>query len=164
MSARESMHLGEQQLDDYADGAMTGAERAIAKRHLAACETCRRAVDETRAVLGWATGERAAVRAPAELWPLVASQTIHLAEVRRAVLRAMRGVHIVGAIVLVAATAMITWRVARWTSAREMPAPAERVVSPSRGGPGTHAGHPSSGPPEAPTAPRAPRAPEAPRP
>ena len=155
MSARESMHLGEQQLDDYADGVLGDAERAIAERHLAACDTCRRAADETRAVLAWATGERAAVRAPTELWPLVASQTIHLAEVRRAVLRSMRGRLLVGAIALVAATAAITWRVARWTM--ESGVSSSRVESGRRGG--THAGHPV-----APTAPTAPRAPEPPRP
>ena len=134
MSARESVHLGEQQLDDYADGVLSDAERAIAERHLAACNACRRAVEETRAVLAWATEERAAVRAPAELWPLVASRTIHLAEVRRAVLRSMRGLLLVGAIVLVAATALITWKVARWSAGRDVAPSVERPVSAGAGG------------------------------
>ena len=153
MSARESVHLGEQQLDDYADGVLADAERAIAERHLAACDTCRRAVNETRAVLAWATGERAAVRAPAELWPLVASRTIHLAEVRRAVLRSMRGLLLVGAIVLVAATALVTWKAARWTAARDLAPLIERRAA---GGAGAHAGHP--------TPPVPPKPPEPPRP
>ena len=159
MSTHESLHLGEQQLDDYADGVMGAPERAIAERHVAACETCRRAVDETRAVLAWATSEREAVRAPADLWPLVASTTMHLAEVRRAVLRSMRGVLVVGAIVLVAATAFITWRVARWTAGRDVPTAAKSGVSSSPERPGAHAGHPSSGPPRPPVPPPAPRAP-----
>ena len=152
MSTRASVHLGEQQLDDYADGVLAGAERAIAERHLAACDTCRRAADETRAVLAWATGERAAVRAPAELWPLVASRTIHLAEVRRAVLRSMRGLLLVGAIVLVAATALVTWKVARWTAGRDLAPSMERRAP---GGAGAHAGHPTPPvPPEPPEPPR----------
>ena len=108
-------------------------------------------MDETRAVLAWATGERAAVRAPAGLWPLVASQTIHLAEVRRAVLRSMRGLLLAGAIALVAATALITWKVARWSAAR--------VVAPSAETQRAHAGHPSAGPPRPPVPPPAPTAP-----
>jgi predicted anti-sigma-YlaC factor YlaD len=155
VSARESVHLGEQQLDDYADGVLGHAERAIAERHLAACDTCRRAVDETRAVLAWATGERAAVRAPAELWPLVASRTIHLAEVRRAVLRSMRGLLLVGAIVLVAATALVTWKVARWSVGRDV---APSVEPRATGGARGHVVPPTPPvPPEAPVAPRPPR-------
>jgi anti-sigma factor RsiW len=152
VTERESTHLGERQLDDYADGVLGDAERALAERHLATCDTCRRAADETRAVLAWATGERAAVRAPAELWPLVASRTIHLAEVRRAVLRSMRGLLLVGAIVLVAATALLTWKVARWTAGRDVAPSVERRAA---GGAGAHAGHPTPPiPPEAPVAPR----------
>jgi predicted anti-sigma-YlaC factor YlaD len=159
MSARESVHLTETQLDDYADGVLGGAERVMAERHLAVCETCRRAVDETGTVLAWATSEREAVRAPAELWPLVASQTIHLAEVRRAMLRSMRGVLVAGMLAVAAATAVVTWKVARWTM--KPSAPAARVeAAPRRGG--THAGHPGRS--TAPVAPRAPTPPEAPRP
>ncbi|HEU4722928.1 MAG TPA: zf-HC2 domain-containing protein [Gemmatimonadaceae bacterium] len=163
MSARESMHLTDTQLDDYADGVLGAAERVMADRHLAVCEACRRAVDETGAVLAWATSERAAVRAPAELWPLVASQTVHLAEVRRAVIRSMRGVLVAGAIALAAATAVVTWKVARWTM--KPATPVTRVqAAPQRGG--THAGHPRTGiaptgpkPSEAPTPPKPPEAP-----
>ena len=91
MSARESMHLTDEQLDDYADGLLGEMERASAERHLAVCDRCERALHDTREVLAWATRERETVKAPTELWPLVASSTIHLAEVRRAVLRSMRG-------------------------------------------------------------------------
>lgn len=152
MSVRESMHLTDTQLDDYADGALGGEERAMAERHLAVCETCRRAVDETGAVLAWATGERAAVRAPAELWPLVASQTVHLAEVRRAVIRSMRGVLVAGAIAVAAATAVITWKVARWTAPRAAKMAAQEAAAPEK----TAASRAPS-PPVAPTPPKPPQ-------
>src|SRR5829696_9593817 len=158
MSAREQMHLTDEQLDDYTDGVMGAAERASTEAHLATCERCRRAVGDTREVLAWATQERAVATAPVELWPLVASQTIHLAEVRRAVIRSMRGVLVVGAIVLVAATAFVTWKVARWTTARSEPAPSP-VETPLRRG-GVHAGHPQI--PTAPAPPRPPTPPELP--
>ena len=49
---------------------------------------------------------------------MVAASTIHLAAMRRQVLASLRGVLIVGALVLVGATAVVTWKVARWTAAR----------------------------------------------
>lgn len=149
MSARERVHLTDEQLDDYADAVMGAAERASADAHLASCERCRHALDDTRALLATATRERAAITAPAELWPLVASSTIHFAAMRRAVLRSMRGALIAGAIAVAAATAVVTWKVARWTAPRVEPA---RVGVP---GPGRHAGHPVA--PAAPVAPVAPR-------
>ena len=161
MNGRESLHLTEEQLDDYADGVMTDGALASAEAHLSVCEQCRRAVNDTRELLAWAMHERAPVTAPAELWPLVASSTIHLAEVRRAVLRSMRGLLIAGGLTIAAATAVVTWKLARWTSP-ERATPARvtpRMERPSVGGPGRHAGHPV-----APTPPVAPRAPEAPRP
>jgi anti-sigma factor RsiW len=160
MSARERMHLTDEQLDDYVDGAMPDAERASAQRHLDECDRCLRALGDTREVLAWATRERATVSAPAELWPLVASSTIHLAEVRRAVLRSMRGLLIAGAIAVAGATAVVTWKIARWT----MPTPVvpTRAEQPGVGGPGRHAGHPVV--PIPPKAPTPPRPPEAPRP
>jgi predicted anti-sigma-YlaC factor YlaD len=144
------MHLTDEQLDDYADGVMGGPDSASADAHLATCERCHHALDATRALLATATRERAAIVAPAELWPLVASSTIHLATMRRAVLRSMRGALITAALAVAAATAVVTWKVARWTSAPR--------VEPARAGapgPGRHAGHPVA--PTAPIAPVAPR-------
>ena len=161
MSAREGMHLTDEQLDDYVDGAMRDAERASAQRHLDECERCRRAIGDTREVLAWASRERASATAPAELWPLVASSTIHLAAVRRTVVRSMRGMLIAGAIGIAAATAVVTWKVARWTAPSRV-APAQTAPT-GAGGPGRHAGHPVvPTPPTAPTAPRAPTPPSAP--
>lgn len=160
MSTRETLHLTDEQLDDYVDGAMSDAQRASTDAHLASCERCRHAVDATRALLLTATRERAAIAAPAELWPLVASSTIHLAIVRRQVLASMRGMLIAGALALVAATAAITWQVARWTSEPTPVAP--RAATPRSGGAGPghaghagHAGHPIV--PQPPIPPRAPK-------
>lgn len=82
--------------------------------------------------------ERLAVTPPAALSPLVASSTIHLSAVRRQVLASMRGVLIAGAIALVTATAMVTWKVARWTSeprvvASAAPRGGESVYAPTHG-------------------------------
>ena len=149
MSARETTHLTDAQLDDYVDGALSDSERAFAEEHLASCERCRRAVGDTRELIATAQRQRVPVAAPAELWPLIASSTIHLAAVRRQVLASMRGLLVTGAIAIAAATAVITWQVARWTAA-------PRVVAPSsaRAGPAGHAGHPVI--PEPPIPPKAP--------
>jgi anti-sigma factor RsiW len=155
MSARESVHLTDEQLDDYVDGLMDVATRASAEAHLASCERCRRLVGDTREMIALAERERVAVSAPAELWPLVATSTIHLAAVRRRVLASMRGVLLAGAIALVAATAVVTWKIARWTMSPRAAAPSV-VVPEARPRGGVHAGHP--------IAPEAPQPPEAPRP
>lgn len=154
MSARETLHLTDEQLDDYVDGAMSDAQRASADSHLASCERCRHAIDATRALLTTATRERTAITAPAELWPLVASSTIHLAAVRRQVLASMRGLLLVGALALIAATAVITWQVARWTAAPTANTPRSATPNSGHGG---HAGHPVI--PEPPIPPRAPAPP-----
>jgi len=154
MSAREDVHLSDEQLDDYADGSLDVSSRTRAEQHLAACAECRSAVEETRAVVSWARRERAMVTAPSELWPLVASSTIHLAAMRRQVLASMRGVLLAGAIALAAATAVVTWKVARWSSA---PVVAEPM--PPSGGVHRSGSHPARVL-EAPRAPAPPRAPE----
>jgi predicted anti-sigma-YlaC factor YlaD len=161
MSARETLHLTDEQLDDYVDGAMSEAQRARTDAHLASCERCRHAIDATRALVATATRERAAVTAPAELWPLVASSTIHLAAVRRQVLASMRGLLIAGALALAAATAVITWQVARWTAAPNTVAPS--TITPRSGATGgVHAGH--AGHAGHPVVPEPPKAPVPPRP
>ena len=91
MSTRETPHLTDERLDDYVDGALSDSERAFAEEHLASCERCRRAVGDTRELIATAQRQRVPVAAPAELWPLIASSTIHLAAVRRQVLASMRG-------------------------------------------------------------------------
>ena len=157
MSARETLHLTDEQLDDYVDGAMSDAQRASAEAHLPSCERCRHAIDATRALLATATRERSAITAPPDLWPLVASSTIHLAAVRRQVLASMRGVLLAGALALAAATAVITWKIARWTAEPDAVAPRSGASSPRHAGHAGHAGHPVA--PEPPIPPKAPVAP-----
>jgi predicted anti-sigma-YlaC factor YlaD len=160
VSAREELdaHLTDAVVSDYVDGTVDAATRADAERHLASCASCRSAVEKTRVVVTLAQRERASVTAPPELWPMVAASTIHLAAMRRQVLASLRGVLIAGAIALVAATAVVTWKLARWSAARDVPAAIVGVNS-SGPGPGRHAGHAGH-----PTAPEPPRAPAAPRP
>lgn len=104
--------------------------------------------------------QRAPVTAPPELWPLVATSTIHLRAVRRHVLRSLRGILLLAAVLLIAATAIVTWHVERWTHVPQPPA--------SGTGGGAHAGHaghptartgrrPQDGPPAPPRPPQAPR-------
>ena len=154
MSVREELHLTDAQLSDYTDGLLDVTTRADVERHLASCALCRAAIDETRAVVTLAQRMRTNVTAPVELWPLVASSTIHLAAVRRNVLASIRGILILGAIALVAATAVVTWNVARWTSASRAEAPTSEAPAPITRG----YGHPAG------VAPHAPRPPQAPRP
>ena len=158
MSTRDELdaHLTDAVVSDYVDGTLDAPIRADAERHLASCGSCRSAVEKTREVVTTAQRERASVTAPAELWPMVAASTIHLAAMRRQVLASLRGVLIVGAIALVAATAVVTWKVARWSPSRAVPVTTLPVGA---GGPGRHADHAGH-----PSAPPAPRAPEAPRP
>jgi len=157
MSARETTHLTDAQLDDYVDGALSESERAFAEGHLASCERCRRAVGDTRELIATAQRQRVPVAAPAELWPLVASSTIHLAAVRRQVLASMRGLLVTGAIAIAAATAVITWKIARWTAEPRSETPstvaprAGRTPSPAHA---EHAGHPIV--PQPPIPPKAP--------
>ena len=145
MSQRETPHLTDERLDDYVDGALSDAERASAEAHLASCERCRRAVGDTRELIATARRQRVSVAAPAELWTLVAASTIHLAAVRRQVLLSMRGLLVTGAIAIAAATAVITWQVARWTAGPRAAAPS--TAAPRAGGTRSpahagHAGHP----------------------
>jgi anti-sigma factor RsiW len=156
MSSRDAPHLTDEQLDDYVDGALSETERALAEAHLDGCERCRRAVGDTRELIATAQRQRLPVAAPTELWPLVASSTIHLAAVRRQVLLSMRGLLVTGAIAIAAATAVITWQVARWTAEPRAAAPstvsprAGRTQSPGHAG---HAGYPVVPQPPVPPAP-----------
>jgi len=162
MSAREDRHLTDAQVNEYVDRVMDEAARAEVQEHLASCASCRSAVEETRDVVTTAQRERVRATAPPELWPMVAASTIHLAAMRRQVLASLRGALIAGAIALVAATAVVTWKIARWTA----PRPVSTQPVPMRGGklgPGQHAGH-AGHPTNIRTAPEPPRAPEAPRP
>lgn len=142
MTAAESPHLDAARLDDLLDGALAGAERAVAEAHLRDCAHCRRALEELQLLLAEARRTSHATKAPPELWTLVAASTIHAARVRRQLVRSARGLLILGALVLVLATAALTALVL--------------------GGSRPRAGAPATS--GAPRAPRAPQAPHAPAP
>ena len=144
MSTHASPHLTDEQLDDYVDGVMAGAEREHAAQHAEACARCGTALHETRALLVLAREARGGTPAPPELWALVAASTVHLARVRRQVLRSMRGVLLVAALALVAATAAVTTFVVRQLQPPTQP--------------------PQPTQPDQPRAPRAPTPPSAPTP
>lgn len=152
MSAAVTTHLADAELDDLVDGLLDARGRASADAHLAACVACRQRLAATRALLADAARAREAVAAPAELWPLVAAATVHEARLRRQLLRSLRGPLLVGAALLVIATATVTWWLAR-------------AVAPAAGGVAAPAAaRATSGAPTPPVAPAAPIPPPPPEP
>lgn len=109
----DAPHLTDAQLGELADGTAAGAEGERAALHAERCDDCRQALAETRELLRLARLSRGDVRAPAELWPLVAASTIHAGRLRREALRALRVPLLVAALALVAATALVTAAVTR---------------------------------------------------
>ena len=140
-------HLTDAQLGELADGSLAGAERERAAQHAEACARCGTALHETRALLVLAREARDGTPAPPELWPLVAASTVHVARVRRQVLRSMRGVLLVAALALVAATAAVTIFVVRQLQPPTQPPQPPQPTQPDQ-----------------PRAPRAPTPPSAPTP
>ena len=139
MSAREPLHLTDEQIDHYADAVMGDAERASADAHLASCDPLPPRARRARARYSPRRRGRAAIAVPADLWPLVASSTIHLAAVRRAVLRLDARV--------CSSPGRSRWpRRRRWSRGRSRGGLRRRASSPPRApragtGP-EHAGHP----------------------
>lgn len=155
-------HLTDAEISDLADGALDQLTQRRLQDHLAVCERCAGEMRTTRMMKAWSSEQRAAVTAPPELWSLVAASTIHLRAVRRQVLRSMRGVLVLFALVLAVATAALTWTVAQWWFTSDEPqVRGVRVI-----GPGQHAGHPTTNPgsvaPPAPDPERGPRPPARP--
>ena len=153
MSEEKTLHLTDAHVSDYADGLVDVAATSEIERHLASCARCRAELEETHTVVAMAQRMRTGVKAPSELWPLVAASTIHLAAVRRQALASLRGVLIIGALALVAATAFVTWNVARWTRP-------PHAVGTSVGASDANASartHPTGTAPQAPQPPKAPR-------
>lgn len=77
MNASTLLHLTESQVSELADGTLDLRERPIVIAHLGHCTDCRSQVAETRALLAYSRDASAGITAPPELWPLVASATIH---------------------------------------------------------------------------------------
>lgn len=109
-------HLSESELNDLIDGRLAPGEQTRAIRHLADCQRCVEERDALAHVVTISQSARTPLAAPDELWTLVSASTIHERALRRRVLRSMRGVLVVGALALVAATAAVTLWVARGAS------------------------------------------------
>ena len=67
------MHPNELTLNDYADDALTGAERADVERHLESCDACRKVVEDLRAI-ALAARDLQPVDPPAAAWMRIAAQ------------------------------------------------------------------------------------------
>jgi predicted anti-sigma-YlaC factor YlaD len=112
MSAATLLHLTESQVSELADGTLDSRERPVVIAHLDHCIDCRSQVAETRALLAYSRTATAGSTAPPELWPLVASATIHAPRASsRLALRAAR-------VLLVVAFAIVTVSLALSLQAR----------------------------------------------
>ena len=67
------MHPNALTLNEYADGALTSAERADVERHLASCRVCRGVVDDLRAIAR-ATDALTPIEPPAAAWTRIAEE------------------------------------------------------------------------------------------
>ena len=144
MNTRETIHLTESQVSELADGTLDTRERPVVLSHVEQCGECRGDVEETRALLARAHNARVDVTAPAELWPLVASATMHGDHGRsHRTMRRIRLLVVVAAALL--AVSLVASLRARLRDRAEHPPPAT-----VRG---------DGGPPTAPKAPPAPPAP-----
>lgn len=107
MNAATLLHLTESQVSELADGTLDLRERPVLIAHLGHCIDCRSQVDETRALLAYARTASARITAPSELWPLVASATIHARRgSARLALRATRVLLVVAFAVLAVSLAL----------------------------------------------------------
>lgn len=65
-------HLSEELLNSYVDGALDGAAREAAERHLAGCAACRRDVERLRALVTNAAALPRSIEPERDLWPGIA--------------------------------------------------------------------------------------------
>jgi glucose/arabinose dehydrogenase/anti-sigma factor RsiW len=65
-------HLSEEQLHGLVDGTLDGAAREAAERHLAACDSCRREVEEMRTLVASARALPRTIEPARDLWPRIA--------------------------------------------------------------------------------------------
>lgn len=80
-------HADDVALSDYADGRQVAGEIAA---HAESCQACRERVHAFRELKSEATMERLRTYDAPDIWPAVASLTIHRVMVRRMVLREFR--------------------------------------------------------------------------
>ncbi len=149
MTAPTLLHLTDAQVSELADGTLDSRAQPVLLAHLVSCVGCRTQVAETRALIAWSRGASGGITAPPELWPLVASATIHAPR------RSVRTVLRLTRVLLVVAFAILAVSLALSLRARL------RDASP----PATAAGaHFLPAPPHAERAPRSPAPPPAPAP
>ena len=116
-------HLSESELNDLIDGRLAPGAHTQAIRHLADCQHCVEERDALARVVTLSQQARTPLAAPDELWAMVSASTIHERVLRRRVLRSMRGVLVVGALAIMAATAGLTLFVARGANGMIPPMP-----------------------------------------
>jgi anti-sigma factor RsiW len=105
----------DQWLDAYLEGGLTPAQRGQMKNHLAECAGCRARADEMRAVMAAATALPRNIRPARDLWPGIAGR---LPARRRPPLPWRGWIPLAAAaLLLVAVTATITWRLSRGPAA-----------------------------------------------
>lgn len=120
---RSHAHLSESELNDLIDGRLAPGAHTQAIRHLADCQHCVEERDALARVVTLSQQARTPLAAPDELWSMVSASTIHERALRRRVLRSMRGVLVVGALAIMAATAALTLFVARGANGMLPPMP-----------------------------------------
>ena len=130
MNAATLLHLTESQVGELADGTLDSRERPVVLAHLGHCTDCRSQVAETRALLAYSRTASAGITAPAELWPLVASATIHAP--RRSSGIALRATRVL----LVVAFAILTVSLALSLRARLRGGPGDPAAAIAAGAPG----------------------------
>lgn len=106
MKTSGTMHLTESQVSELADGTLDPREEPVVLAHIGRCDPCSREVAETRALLELSRRAKADIAAPPELWPLVASATIHAGRAGRRAARVARLLLVVAFAVLAVALAM----------------------------------------------------------
>ena len=107
MNAATLLHLTESQVSELADGTLDSREQPVVLAHLGHCNDCRSQVAETRALLAYSRTASAGISAPPELWPLIATATIHApSRSSRIALRATRVLLIVAFAILTVSLAL----------------------------------------------------------
>ena len=154
MNAAILLHLTDAQVSELADGTIDARERPVVLAHLGHCIDCRSQVSETRALLDYSRTASAGITAPPELWPLVASATIHAPRSSsRLALRTTR-------VLLVIAFAILTVSLASSLRARLREGAGDRAAATATGAAGAVT---VPQPPHVPQAPQPSHAPRAPR-
>jgi len=100
-------HLPPDVLGDLLDRRLTPEAAARAAAHLDACAACRAERDALAQVIALGAHARSRTPVPADVWPMVAAATIHEGEVRRRLLRRMRGPLLLAALALCVVSAWL---------------------------------------------------------